>query len=825
MPEAPTPRPPEPGWRFLEVLALSALAVAQPLFDLLSGESDFFVAHDATPGDLLLFAVILYLGVPVLIALPSLALTRLSPRAGRVLRIATMAVLAALLVLPPLNRLGVFGVLSIFAALAAGGLFALGLERLRPLRSFVRILALVSLVIPLSFLFYSPVSRLLRSGPVDSLGLAVRQPVPVVMLILDELPLVSLLDADGEIDAVTFPNFARLASLSHWFRNATAVSHVTNYAVPAMLTGRYPDAVRTAIAADYPRSLFTVLGDAYDFAVIEPQTALCPKSLCGTRETLPRRARLRRLLEDSGVVYLHLALPERLAADLPSITGTWADFRSPHGERFAEDSFTNLHLWAADRTHDFDRFLETIVPSERPTLHFLHAMLPHIPWVYLPSGREYWGSLTSSAFAEGVGSDTVWPQDERLVTRGYQRHLLQVAFVDRLLGRLLDRLEQTGLLDEALLIVTSDHGLAFRAGLPGREPQETTWGDVMSVPLFVRTPGQAEPKTSDRNVELIDLLPTIAEVLDVDLPFEIDGRSVFSGKPAGRKIFKIGPDQAIERPADGLSAIEPSLATKTALFEDGLFAIGPYPDLVGRAVGELPQGEAAEMQVRFDQAPHFQDVDPDGGFVPAQIFGRVRWIGEQQAVDPVLALAVNGVIQAVTGTFEARSGLRFAALVAEEAFAPGPNRLDVYLVESYGRERTLRPVANNAAPAYSIERAANGEPFRLRGSDGSLCMLDPAVVDGGWSRLGTGIVGWARGRGGTRPPIIMAFSGERLIHTAPTGSKPPADSPASGVLGFETSGFRFVLPVDLVDSAEQLRLFAIIGAEGSELREAATRED
>ena len=71
----------------------------------------------------------------------------------------------------------------------------------------------------------------------------------------------------------------------------------------------------------------------------------------------------------------------------------------------------------------------------------------------------------------------------------------------------------------------------------------------------------------------------------------------------------------------------------------------------------------------------------------------------------------------------------------------------------------------------------------------------------------------------------MAFSGERLIHTAPTGSKPPADSPASGVLGFETSGFRFVLPVDLVDSAEQLRLFAIIGAEGSELREAATRED
>ena len=231
------------------------------------------------------------------------------------------------------------------------------------------------------------------------------------------------------------------------------------------------------------------------------------------------------------------------------------------------------------------------------------------------------------------------------------------------------------------------------------------------------------------------------------------------------------------------------------------------------------------MQVRFDQAAHFRDVDPDAGFVPAQVFGRVRWLGDPSVPDPALALAVNGVIRAVTATFLGRSGLRFAALVPEQAFAAGANRIDVFLVEPGGDGPTLRPVENNAVPTYSIELAANGAPFRLRGSDGSTCMLDPSVVEGSWARRGTGIVGWARTSTGSRPPIIMAFSGERLIHTAPTGSKPPAESPVSGVAGYETSGFRFVLPADLVDSPGVLRLFAVVGAEGSELRQTPVSGD
>src|SRR5205085_658620 len=67
---------------------------------------------------------------------------------------------------------------------------------------------------------------------------------PVVMLVLDELPLDSLHDHRGQVDAGRFPNFARLAERSTWFRHTAAVDNYTAFAVPALLTGNRPRAGR-----------------------------------------------------------------------------------------------------------------------------------------------------------------------------------------------------------------------------------------------------------------------------------------------------------------------------------------------------------------------------------------------------------------------------------------------------------------------------------------------------------------------------------------------------------------------------------------------------
>ena len=811
--------PPPRRHRGLEILALASFAVAQPLFGVLSRETTFFVAHGSRPADLVLFAGLVYLAPPLLLAAIVLGALRLGARLGSWLHRVVVALLTAMVLLPPLEAAGVAAAGALPLALGAGAGLAFALERSAGLRSFLLLLAPLTLAVPLLFLFGSPVARLVRPASVSTLDLEIGRPTPLVVLLLDELPLVSLMDADRAIDAELFPNFARLAASSHWFRNATAVALETDSAVPAILTGLYPDRRRPPIASEHPRSLFAVLGGRYDLEVVETQTRLCPRSLCGDGGAeLPLAARLRRLVADAGLVYLHILLPRELTGRLPAVTATWADFAAGAPRQAAGGSLELAHIHADDRARLFADFLDRIVPGDRPALHFLHLMLPHIPWTYLPSGKEYWASLESSAFAEGVAPDSTWTTDSWLVAQGQQRHLLQVAFVDTLLGRLLDRLEETGLADRALLIVTSDHGLSFRPGQSGRQATPDNYADLMAVPLFVRTPGQGRGEVSDRNVELIDVLPTVAEQLAIELPFEIDGRSLFDDDAErDRKLLLAGPGRVLELPADGLDRVYASLDRKLRLFGGGLFAIGPHRELVGEPVSRLATAAAADVEVRLDQPEQYRDVEPASDYTPAHVFGRARWRGPPEQLD--LAIAVNGVLRASTRTFSERGSQRFAALVPEESFVAGENAVEVFVVEPTPAGPALRPTARRAAPRYTLEMDGAGRVSALLSSDGSRCRLDPGAVDGAYLTEGTGHLGWALAETADLPYlVIMVFADGRLVHTTTTGSAPPASLPVAGRQELARAGFRFSLPGALLETTDRLRVFAVAGERGSELR-------
>ena len=125
-------------------------------------------------------------------------------------------------------------------------------------------------------------------------------------------------------------------------------------------------------------------------------------------------------------------------------------------------------------------------------------------------------------------------QGERLFERAsagfadavHQRHLLQVGFVDQLLGRLLDRLKEQRIYDEALIIITADHGASYREGMHRRNFRKENAADIILIPLIVKVPGQESGIISDRPVETVDILPTIASVLSIDTPFGVDGQSL-----------------------------------------------------------------------------------------------------------------------------------------------------------------------------------------------------------------------------------------------------------------------------------------------------------
>ncbi len=163
-------------------------------------------------------------------------------------------------------------------------------------------------------------------------------------------------------------------------------------------------------------------------------------------------------------------------------------------------------------------FLERIQPSEEPALYFHHSINPHLPCALPPLRAEYLQKLPVPGLGKlenGHGSG--WNEDPWLLTQGWQRHLLQAQAVDKMVGDLLDRLQETGIYDEAILVVTSDHGGSFVNGEPLRhhEGEHRSYRPDPAVRQGART---VAGKIVDGPVQTIDILPTIAELLRAPCP-------------------------------------------------------------------------------------------------------------------------------------------------------------------------------------------------------------------------------------------------------------------------------------------------------------------
>lgn len=131
------------------------------------------------------------------------------------------------------------------------------------------------------------------------------------------------------------------------------------------------------------------------------------------------------------------------------------------------------------------------------------------------------------------------PPEDWDVLRALYRAELQ--HLDEGFARLLTTLEETGLRDSTLVIFLSDHGEGFdpvhsRIHHGGRLHQ-----DLVRIPLMMAGPG-IDSKRVAAPVSLIDILPTVADLLDVPLPHEVSGMSIAPGRmadalPPGRVLY------------------------------------------------------------------------------------------------------------------------------------------------------------------------------------------------------------------------------------------------------------------------------------------------
>jgi uncharacterized membrane protein len=682
---------PRPSFRIqsLHIITLWAFAVAQPVYDIFAQYPIFFIAHGSRPSDIILLAVCISLCIPCVIAVAAWMLGRINKTAHVVIYNVLITLLAVITVLPLLNKIQILSdaLIISFAVLFSIG-FTVAYILSTNLKNLISVLSIAALIFPVYFIEFSPVRQLVSQRDItqQSGSQVIGNPVPVVVIIYDEIPLASLMDENRRIDPVHYPNFHQFASDSYWFRNFTVHAPFTEYTVATMLTGRYSIENDVPLTSEaYPETLFTLLGSAgYRAVPIGIVEKLCPDAYWDQTlyHAVPARRRIPVLIADMSMVYLHIILPPGLSAKLPAVDNDWNNFVSLTANNNLSDKLSLEH-----------QFIKSLAPSFKPSLYVLKLHDIHNPWQKLPSGKSYTQDRNMPGYYQyrdrnvklaGFGAK-IWTDNEWLVAQGYQRHLLCVKSADATLGKLIDSLKKLDMYDDALIIVTSDHGCAFHPGQRNRGDKMIVRTDTLPVPFLLKLPRQREAVINDDNVEAVDVLQTIADIMDVTVPWDVEGRSAFDRDTPPRDLKRFyWRGHRFTFDAAGEEKYE-SLNKKLAIFgsgmsrPNGLFQIGPYGDLVGQSPEDFDL-QRSLLEIAFNEKPQFDNVDTNNPvFAPCYISGSVLF--SPSTDEPVhIAIGVNGNIEAVTQTYkeETSSHAEFFAIIPEESLKSGKNDITFF---------------------------------------------------------------------------------------------------------------------------------------------------
>ena len=809
----------------LHIFALCSFAVAQPLLDLIAKNAELLVARKIEGFDIAILILVLCIGIPAALSLLVIVAGKISAKLKRAVYLSIIAALSSLLALLFLKKLFVTSNFTVVVfAMLLGGIFCIAYVRTLMLRTFCDFLSFAIPMVPMLFLFNASIYRITFSPDISSVqateltsavdSLAGPDIVtPVVMVIFDELPVLSLLDAQANIDKVRYPNFAELAATSHWFSNAETVSGVTTIAVPAMLSGMLkPKAL--PIAADYPQNLFTLLAPTHELIVSETVTSLCPTSLCSDGSTgavINAGERLEGLFSDLAIIYLHLLSPSQYSHRLPAISQSWGNFTQQSiTDTQGKDDILD---WGGRKTN-YQEFLASINTANSPSLYYHHTLLPHVPWDYLPTGQSY---VIASNFLPGLDKqEDRWGDNPLLVNQAYQRHLLQVGYVDTLLGQLIDKLKSQQLFDQALIIIASDHGANFWPGSQRRgllTPEQDK--DVNGITLLIKQPFQEQAYTHYEAVDSLSILPSILDVININPATQLHAESLFKASA----------------PSD-ITATKPFLNNKTLARKLALFSSGSYdplynytlsPELLDNSLSEFLTIDSESLSFIFGQQASLSRIETRSSFIPALLSGEI--FGHSASAPPIhLALALNQKIVAVTHTYSENGRVKFSAISAPSNFIDGHNNLEIFsIVDASSKE--LEKIRNQRGNDYSYSTA--DRLSIISGQDGSTISLQPELVRGYIDKMDIedgylSISGWAINQTQLRPAdyVLMDVNGQ-LTYIAEVTLLRHDIAEAFDNEVYSSSGFSVKLPLNLFEATDigalVAKIIAVSGQQASVL--------
>ena len=366
----------------LPFLALFNLAVVHPLFSTLIKGPEFFVYHQIKTTELLVLVLLLSFIAPFILYLLYRLSGQIEKRLQNAFRIVIFATLSTLILMLPLKKFdyvpGTILIPVIFVLLII--IFWFGYTRFNWIRDFLLFFAPAILVVPAIFIFNPQIQKIMKAETPIAIAVHPGNNVPIIIVVFDEFPLVSLLNSKLEVDSHLFPNFSEFSKRATFYRNATTAGDQTIIAIPSILTGNYPRGGTLPVRADFPNTLFTLLQGSYSMTAIEYGTNLFPGEVKEQQAEHPTN--LANMSSDLCIVYANIVLPADMRSGIPSVTQNWGNFNVR--QQMAQ---TPDHRTGREKT--FMDFVDSLQNEKKPFLRYLHILLPHRIWEYLPSGRSY----------------------------------------------------------------------------------------------------------------------------------------------------------------------------------------------------------------------------------------------------------------------------------------------------------------------------------------------------------------------------------------------------------------------------------------------------
>lgn len=179
-------------------------------------------------------------------------------------------------------------------------------------------------------------------------------------------------------------------------------------------------------------------------------------------------------------------------------------------------------LWL-EQNQDADKFFLTVESFD-----------PHEPWLIPSHYRKMYSKEDGQEQVKSGYKDTS-QMGQKLLARTQANYSGSVTLCDRWFGYFMESMRVLGLLDNTMVIFTSDHGHSIgdnnymgKRGYPSSP-------EVFEIPLMIRFPkSEHRGKTSDMFLQHIDITAEILNTAGVALPEEIDGKPFLKDAVAGK---------------------------------------------------------------------------------------------------------------------------------------------------------------------------------------------------------------------------------------------------------------------------------------------------